>query len=213
MKCDKFIKFDYSKINLFDEYTITKICSNNDFILDKKIPNEEKFDSFYLNIININFDTDQVIKFNILADYISAEKITPIQFNYNKKQTNINDQEILIFNIKEDQYLYYGIYDIINQYIYKNLLIKLVDEKIENFKLICLNYGLDLFFIGQTINNKIIYFYLSDFRKINNNIIKYEITEENYNDLRIINNEFCVCIKTKKKLIMISKSKRKEIKL
>ena len=120
----------------------------------------EIFDLSYLNIININFETEEAILYNILADFCSAEKISPIQFNHNIIQKSINEQEILIYNIRNDKYLYYGIYNIEKKCIIKNSLIQLVDEKIENFKLISLNNGLDIFFIGKTKNeimkNKII---------------------------------------------------------
>jgi len=174
----------------------------------------EIFDLFYLNIININFETEEAILYNILADFCCAEKISPIQFNHNIIQKSVKEQEILIYNIRNDKYLYYGIYNIEKKCIIKNSLIQLVDENIENFKLIILNNGLDLFFIGKTkngmINNKIIYCYLNNFRtKLSYK--KYEINGENYNNLEIINNGFNVCIKFKQRLILLSKNIKKEI--
>ena len=133
-----------------------------------------------------------------------------IYYNINNK--NIYEQEILIYSIKEDKYIYYGIYDINYKYVNKKSLIKLVDQKIEMFKIIILNYGLDLFFIGKTLNNDIIYFYLNNFRNGKSpNIL--EISGENYNNLEIINNEITVCIKSKQKLILVTKNKKKEINL
>jgi len=99
-------------------------------------------------------------------------------------QKSVNEQEILIYSIKIDKYLYYGIYNIEKKYIIKNSLIQLFDEKIEKFKIISINNGLDLFFIGintnEMMNNKIIYCYLNNFRtKLSYK--KYEINGENYN--------------------------------
>ena len=220
LQCEKYKKISLNPIKFFDEFILTKSYSNkNNIILWDKDGKEgeieaEIFDSFYSNIININFETEEAILYNILADFCSAEKISPIQFNHNIIQKSINEQEILIYNIRNDKYLYYGIYNIEKKCIIKNSLIQLVDEKIENFKLISLNNGLDIFFIGKTKNeimkNKIIYCYLNNFRtKLNYK--KYEINRENYDNLEIINNGFTVCIKCKQRLILISKNIKKEI--
>ena len=213
LKCEKFLELENLKkpIIFFEDYIITKTYLNpNNFIHNKKHPKSENFDLSYLNVININFETEETILYNILADYCFAEKITPIIYNYNRKQKSINEQEILIYNIKNDRYLYYGIYEIDYKDIIKESLIKLFDEPIINFKLICLNYGSDLFFIGEKINGEIIYFYLNDFRT-NLNKIKYQIEGEINKNIEIINNELCVCIKAKQKLIMIAKNKKKEL--
>lgn len=223
LQCEKYKKISLNPIKFFDEFILTKSYSNknNNIAWDKDGTEgeieSEIFDLFYLNIININFETEEAILYNILADFCCAEKISPIQFNRNIMQKSVNEQEILIYNIRNDKYLYYGIYNIEKKCIIKNSLIQLVDENIkniENFKLIILNNGLDLFFIGKTkngmMNNKIIYCYLNNFRtKLSYK--KYEINGENYNNLEIINNGFNVCIKFKRKLILLSKNIKKEI--
>ena len=99
-----------------------------------------------------------------------------------------------MYNIRNDKYVYYGKYDISEKNVIKNTLIKLTDIKVEIFKLIILNYGLDLFLIGKT-QNDIFYFYLENFRN-NKNVIKYVFSSgENFNNLEIINNEKFISIK------------------
>ena len=212
---DKYIYFNNIKDEnkFFNEFIITKTCLDKNIMLENK--NETKFEIFkpsYLNIININLENGESIVYNILGDYFSAEKITPIQFNYNKISNLINEQEVLIYNIKEDNCLYYGIYDINSKRIKEDSLIKLIQEPITEFKCIFLNYGQDILVIEKTPIG-ILYdiFYLSDFR---NQIIteKYNFDSESF-DLEIINNEISVCIKAEKKLFMVSRNLIKEIKL
>ena len=146
--------------------------------------------------------------YNILADYCSAEKITPIQYNYNKLLESKNRQEILMYNIGNDNLLYYGIYNIDRKYIIDYTKIKLLNIKINDFKLVILNKCLDIFIIGK-VENDIKYFYLKDFR---NNLVcsQYLFSDNIFNNYDIINNEMFVCIKSKKKLVIISRNKRKE---
>ena len=84
LKCEKYIIFENinKPINFFDEFIITKSFLNpNNFIQNKEQPKEEIFDLSHLNVININFETEENIIYNILADYCFAEKITPIKLN------------------------------------------------------------------------------------------------------------------------------------
>ena len=167
LKKEKFIKFDNIKLTnkFFDEFTMTKTC------LDKNKMNENKFvskieifHSSYLNVINLNLETSDSIVYNILANDCFAQKITPIQFNYNKLSDSINNQEILMYNINNDQSLYYGIYNISKKCIVENSTIKLLNGPITKFKCINLNYGDDLFIIQNILDTSIILYYLSNFR-------------------------------------------------
>ena len=133
MKQEKYIYIntiiDTNKI--FNKFTLTKTCLDKNIILENK--NEPKFEifkSFYLNVININLEKEESIIYTILADYCSAEKITPIQYNYNKISNLINEQEILIYNIRMDRCFYYGIYDINSKSIKEGSLIKLIKRPI-----------------------------------------------------------------------------------
>ena len=82
------------EIKFFDEFIITKTSLDNNLISENKNnPKPEIFDLSYLNIINVNLEKEENIVYNILADYCFAEKVTPIQFNYNKLSNSLNKQE------------------------------------------------------------------------------------------------------------------------
>ena len=185
---------------LFDEYKLTKTCLNKDIInenIKDNISKPEEFDLSHLNIININLDNNESIVYNILADYCGVEKIAPIQYNYNKLSNSIKEQEILMYNKNNDRCLYYGIYDVLEKEILDYSIKKLIDASFNDFKCIILNNGADL----VVISNSCIY-YLSNFR--NNAITKNYPLFGNFSELETINNETCVCLKYKKKLVLVS---------
>lgn len=82
LECENYLKIENlnNSFKFFDDFIITKTSNNNFKFHDKNEPKSEIFDLSYLNVININFDTQETIVYNILADYCFAEKITPIQF-------------------------------------------------------------------------------------------------------------------------------------
>ena len=213
LKLKKFSYFEKLNIynELFDEYKITKSCSYQNILDENKaVPKPEIFDNAYLNVININLENGQSNIYNILADYCSAEKITPIQFNYNKVRKNINEQEILIYNRRNDKSLYYGIYNTSKKCIIENSLIKLLNNELDEFKILFFNYGLDAFIIAK-VNTIIKYSYIKDFRN-NNDHNLLEFSEEHFNfETDMIYNEIGVVLKSRTKIVLISRKGIKEI--
>ena len=201
---------------------LTKNYSNKEeYIKDKNKPKEEILEKSYLDILNINFETGETIFYNILANYFFAEKIVPIYYNYNKSfiidinNNDINYQEILIYNRKNDKNLYYGIYDIKYSNIVIDSLIPILNDDIyEINKLILLNYGKDLFFVGKLkkLDSNIFCFYMTDFRN-GKFIDKYELKESNFDNIEIIYKETDIIIKTEKILYLINSLFKKEQKI
>ena len=214
INCEKFMNITNleNPITFLADYKITKNYTNKEeYIKDKNEPKELKLDLSYLDILNINYETNQTIIYNILATYCFSEKIVPIDYNYNKN--NMNYQDILIYNYKNDNKLYYGIYRIYLQYLKYNSLILLINEKLEKIiKIILLNNGEDLFIFCKVMEDdefNYIY-YINNFRKEKKDK-KYSIPRIDNKYYQIINNKSNICIKTNKKIILISKSNLKII--
>jgi len=198
----------------FEDYSlITKNYLNKEqFIKDKNEPIELFLNQSFLDVLNINFETGKTIRYNILADYCFSEKIVPINYNYNYNQLDNNNQDILIYNYKNDHKLYYGTYDIDLQHAYIESLSLLDNEESNNIlRIILLNYGEDIFILCNDMDNSTIIYYINDFKRKNNKMKKYKIERINNFEYKLIYNKSNVCIKMRKKLILIGGSKFKEI--
>ena len=170
LNCENYVKFEKLEkpIKFYNYSLLTKNYLNKEEnIKDKNEPKELELDLSYLDVLNINFETNETIVYNILALYCNSEKIVPIPYNNYKKETKINCQDILIYNYKNDRKIYYCIYDISFQCTH-NPLIPLINEPIRDIsKIIMLNNGEDLFIICKIVDNdNLTYFYcISNFRK------------------------------------------------
>ena len=211
---NKFISLEnLDKPIKFEKYLlVTKNYLNKEeCIKDKNSSKELLLNKSFLNILNINFETGETIKYNILAEYCSSEKVVPIIYNYNIK--NIQYQDILIFNYKNDHKLYYSSYNInCQKAIIKSLSLLDNEESNKILNIVLLNYGEDLFILCNDMRNFniSIIFYISNFRK--NKITKKYKVERIYSN-NLVYNQSNICIGMIKKLIMIGKNIFKEIKL
>ena len=205
-------------INFEDFSLITKNYLNKEqCIKDKNEPKELLLNQSFLDVLNINFITGKTIRYNILADYCSSEKVVPINYNYNQQDNNV--QDILICNYKNDHKLYYCTYDPYLQQAFIESAHLLINEESNNIlKIFLLNYGEDIFILCNDMNfnmnmnnSTTTIYYINDFRKNNNNIKKYKVARIYFFEDKLIYNQSNACIKMRKKLILIGKNKFKEI--
>ena len=196
-------------------YTYTKLTKNysneEEFLEDKNHAIEEKLNFSYLDVLNINFITGEIIRYDILSEILHCEKVVPISYNYNLKYNSINFQEIILYNLKQDKKIYYGEYNIKYNEIDEESLIKLIDVPIYNcIKIILINKGIDLFILGKKNNNpfntSLNAYYIGNFR-IKPIVSEYKIHGE-YN---IIFNDYTICIQTKNKLMFMNRTIKKDV--
>ena len=202
--------------NFCDYSLLTKIYNNKeDFIKDKNEPKELILNDNYKNVLNINFQKGKTLIYNIYADKCLAEKIVPVCYNFYEKEQNIEYQNILLYNYKNDRKLYYGTYDTSLNKLEENSLSVLINENYENiFKILLINNGEDLFIMGKSPEDekKTDVYFIENFReKEKKNYKKYDIN--NITNFELISNQTIICIKTEKKISLISKNNLKEFSL
>ena len=200
-----------------DHSLLTKTYYNIEaFINDKNEPKELVLKKDYQNVLNINFQSGESIIYKIYADNCQAAKIAPICYNFIENPQKNNLQPIILYNYKNDLKLHYGIYNTSLVKLEKKSLFILINEPYKNIlKIILINNGEDLFVMAKNIEDKEktdIYFVEHFKKKENINLIKYDINNIN-NNFKLINNQTTVCIKTNKKLFLISKNNLKEFSL
>ena len=220
---NEFIKNEKNIINgeecsfLYPKYRfLTKNYKNKEqYILDNNKPKEQKFNFLFSNILNINFETGETIIYNIVNTCCSSQKISPIYYNYNNIiYKNINYQEILLYNYKQDHKLYYAVYDINNVQLEEKSIIKLLDCAINKiYNAIILNYAQDLFLAIEQFNDSMISFiYISNFRA-NRRIETYKLSLDNAKDYNIMYIESGIYIRTPESLYLFNSIFKKEKKL
>ena len=195
---------------------MTKNYKNKEqYILDNNEPKEQRFNILFSNILNVNFETGESIIYNILNTCCFSQKISPIYYNYNNIiYKNINYQEILLYNYKQDHKLYYAVYDINNVQLEEKSIIKLLDCAINKiYNAIILNYAQDLFLAIEQFNDSMISFiYISNFRA-NRRIETYKLSLDNAKDYNIMYIESGIYIRTPESLYLFNSIFKKEKKL
>ena len=195
-------------------YTYSKLTKNysneEDFIEDKNEAREEKLNISYIDILNINFITGEAIRYNILSEALFCEKIVPLSYTYNIFNS-INYQGIILYNLKQDNKIYYAEYNIKFGDIEENTLMKILNFPIKRcIKIILINNGNDLFILGKKNANlfdkNLNAYYICNFR------IKPIVTEYIvHGEYNIIFNNYTVCIQTKKKLMFMNRTLKKDM--
>ena len=202
---------------LYPKYCcLTKNYKNKEqYILDNNEPKEQKFNILFSNILNVNFETGETIIYNIISSCCFSEKIAPIYYNYNNIiYNNINFQEILLYNYRQDHKLYYAIYDINKAKLENKSIIELLDYTISKiYNVIILNYAQDLFLIIEQFNDSMIScIYISNFRT-NRKIETYKLSLDSFKNYDIIYRESNIYIKTTKSLYLFNSIFKKEKKI
>ena len=195
-------------------YTYSKLTKNysneEEFIEDKNKAIEEMLNISYINVLNINFITGESIRYDILSENLFCEKIVPLSYTYNIFNS-INYQGIILYNLKQDNKIYYAEYNIkccdIEKYTMKQILNFPIKRCI---KIILINNGNDLFILGKKnanlFDNNLNAFYICNFR------IKPIVTEYIvHGEYNITYNNYTVCIQTKKKLMFMNRTVKKDM--
>lgn len=214
LKCEDFPqRKDIIEIKKYFEYNkLTKnYGTQEEYINDINHAKEEEIDSSFEDILKINFITGEGIRFNISNEECYCEEIVPLSYSYNIEYNSTNFQDIIIYNFKQDQKLYYALYNIQDKKIETNSLMPLINGKINGIlKLVLINNANDLFII---VNKSVevfkiikIAYYISNFR-VKPLINKYEV-DGNY---KIIYNDFTICIQTKKRLMFMNRKIKKDM--
>ena len=195
-------------------YNYSKLTKNylneENFLEDKNIATEEKLNALYLDVLNINFVTGEAIRYDIVCENLPCEKIVPLSYSYNVFNS-INYQSVILYNLKQDNKLYYGEYNIKFKEIEENTLKQILDFPIKKcIKIILINNGHDLFILGnKTLNIFNLVFnayYICNFKT------KPIITEYKFQgEYNIIYNNYTVCIQTKKKLMFMNRTLKKDM--
>ena len=206
LKCDGLIqRIKIQEIKNYFNYTkLTKNYSNEEeYLEDENHSMEEKLNTSFINVLNINFITGETIKYNISSDNCFCEKIVPLSYNYNLRYNSINYQDIIIYNRRQDKKIYYAEYNLKYNEIEKETLIELINEPIKNI-LQLINNGNDLFVLTKEnitlFNNIINAYYICNFRK--KPIVTKYVINGKYN---VIYNDYTICIQAKKKLMFMNR--------
>ena len=211
---EKFLKLNKNSIRILnkdylkDKYKYSKLTKSfiniEGYIEEECHSTEEILLSSYSNILKIDYKNEKPIKFNITAKDCQCGKLVPISYNYNTKNFAFNYQDIILYDLNNDNRIYYGVYNIDLKELSNNSLVSLINEHfIKCLKIILINKGLDLFILTKTSkNSNDIYkaYYIANYNS-NPIIKKYEILY----DYNLIYNDDTICIQTKNKIILINR--------
>ena len=214
LKCEDFpSRKDITEIKKYFEYNkLTKnYGAEDEYINDKNHTKEEEIDTSFEDILKIDFITGEGIRFNISNEECYCEEIAPLSYSYNLKYNSASYQDVILYNYKQDNKIYYALYNIQDKKIETDSLMQLINAKINGIlKLILINNANDLFIMvsknAEVFKINKAAYYISNFR-VKPLIYKYEI-DGNY---KIIYNDFTICIQTKRRLMFMSRIIKKDM--
>ena len=202
LKINKFNNRIINSKKIKDNSKIIKYYQNiEDYKKDENHSTEEILKTSYKNVLKINFKSGDIIIYDIDSENCFAEKIVPLSYSYNLQYDPNIYQDIIIYNLKNDNKIYFGLYNTQLKKINQNSLKLLINEPFENYlNIVLINKGIDLFILTQVNNHIMKAYYIIDFTE-NPIINKYEINGDDY---WLIYNDYTICIQTENKITFIN---------
>ena len=202
LKINKFYNRIIKKERIKDNSKMTKYYQKiEDYQKNENHSTEEILKASYKNVLKINFQSGDIIIYGIDSENCFAEKIVPLSYSYNLQYDPNIYQDIIIYNFKNDNKIYYGLYNTQLKNINQNSLKLLINEPFQNYlNIILINKGIDLFILTLFNSHIMKAYYIIDFTE-NPIINKYEINSDDY---WLINNDYIICIQTENKIFFIN---------